>query len=447
MTAQLASVQGSACVWGFYSDQDWQRSLNGLAAYDAIDKLIGKPMSGTSPQLSWAIGNNADGSPAYQRLYTPRLDADRTRGRVSFLTWISFNLGHPEQNTLFNNESILAGKHDAYITQFAHDAAAYGHRFVVRFDPEMNGWWEGPFSEYDANNNPSGGNTDGSFARMWRYVVGKVRPIAPNILWYWCANPLSNSPNNPTYTGKLAHFYPGDDWVDFVGYDVYNKASDDGEPWLTFRECLEGRSSGYPANSLTPMLALAPGKPWLLGEVGCAPATAGDTTPGAGDRAAWIRDMFGLLRTRYPFIKGLQWYNPAPYGIDAAAAVGFSQAASDPSAPAAPLPDPESTSYALVSGLSADQTTIAQLQTQLQQAQSSLQGVQAQLQTVTGQLQQAQATDTTDQAQIAALQTQLSAANTAASTATQHAQACVAEMQSAQQHLGGLLSFAQAPLP
>jgi hypothetical protein len=439
-----------AVLWGFYSDQDWQRSLNGLAAYDAIDKMIGKAQTCTCPQISWAWGYNPDGSVKYQQFYAPRLDADRKKGRISMMTWMSMNGGdrnNPTQQQLFNNESIIKGVHDPYIIQFAKDAAAYGHKFVMRFDPEMNGWWEGPFAEYNSSNQLQYGNTDGSFVRMWSHVYNIVHPIAPNILWYWCANPLSSGSGNPTYTGKLGHFLPPDSQVDFVGYDVYNKASDGpNSPWKTFVECLEGSASGWPVNSVAPLLALAPGKKWILGEVGCGPMTAGDTTPGAGDRAKWASDMLDAIRTRYPFIVAWQYFNVAPYTMDAAMAAGFAKGLSNPSYPVAPLLDTESVVYRVVSTPDLD-AQIANAQAAVQSASASLTSLQTQLKQTQDALTAAQAVDTADDQQIADLNNKLTAANAAAVTATQHATAAEQAMATVQQNIQGMLQFAQAPIP
>jgi Glycosyl hydrolase family 26 len=365
----LAVDADAATLWGFLDSNDYQRSLHGIPAYDALDAQVGKPQSLTCPQLSWAWGYNADGSPKYQQLFTPRLQADYDRGRLSVLTWISFNGGDRNsaaQTQLFNNESILAGKHDAYLKQFGQDAAAYGHPFVIRFDPEFNGWWEGPFSEYDNLGKLANGNTDGSFARMWRYVVDAVRGAgATNILWHWCANTLSATTTSPTYVGKLPHFYPGDSYADFIGYDVYNKAIAGAQTWLTFRQCLEGGSGGWPVNSLTPMLALSPGKPWMIGEMGCgAGAKAGDTTVGAGDRPAWIRAAHATIATRYPFIKSIQWFNVDPYTLNSADLSAIGQSVDD-FWPGAPLPDPTAAMYRMVS--------LPDLDAQLEQAAEAVQ--------------------------------------------------------------------------
>lgn len=310
-------------LFGAFDPTDWQLSNNGMAAYAAIDQQSGQPMSMTHPQLSWAQGLNADGSPRYQRLYTPRLDADRAAGRVSLLTWMSVNLGHPEQDSLFNLPSILAGKHDAYIRQFAQDAAAYGHPFIVRLDPEMNGWWEGPFSESDQNGNPLNGNARGQFVLAWRHVHDLVAPIARNIAWHWCPNPVDPNPNSasPTNAARLANFYPGDDYVDIVGADVYNKG---GSSWLSFQQCIEGDGANY-GNTWAAINAIAPTKPWLLGEIGC--------TAIGGDKAAWIVDAFKTIPERYPSIMGICWFNWAdayrwPIGDPPATAAAWGQGAS-----------------------------------------------------------------------------------------------------------------------
>jgi hypothetical protein len=409
-----------ALLWGFYTLQDWQRSLNGLAALDALDKLIGKPQTATCPPLSWAWGVNADGTPKYQEFYGARLEADRQKGRVPVLTWMQHNGGartDPAQILAFNNESVLAGKHDAYLGRFGAAAVTYGRRFVVRLNPEANGWWEGPFSEYDSSGKLANGNTDGSFVRGWRYIVDKVRAAGgTNIQWHWCANTLSAS--GPTSAAKLLHFYPGDTYCDFVGYDVYNKAvAGPNLPWLTFQQCLEGRTTGWPVNSLGPMLALAPGKPWILGEVGCGAATPNDATPGAGDQATWISDMLTLIPSRYPFIKAVLYFNAYGWTIeDKGGAAGFTKGLASDSYPAAPLLDAEQALYRLVATPDLDNQTAALVQ-QLVASQASLTDLQNQNAALQQQLAAAQAGDQSDAGQIAELNQKLQEAEDRAAAA------------------------------
>jgi mannan endo-1,4-beta-mannosidase len=173
----------------------------------------------------------------------------------------------------------------------------------VRLDPEMNGWWEGPFSEANRDGTPQNGNRPGQFVQAWRHIVELVRAQgAGNVAWYWCANvvaadPSSLSPLNPS---RLGSFYPGDDVVDFVGTDVFNPAAAAGAEWLSFEQCLrgDGSSRGDTWSSIT---HIAPSKPWLLGEVGCHDAP--------GDKPAWIVDMFEQIPRQFPRIAGLCWFN------------------------------------------------------------------------------------------------------------------------------------------
>jgi beta-mannanase len=291
---------GPALLWGFFDPADWQRSLNGVPAYAAIDALLGTPMSMTAPQLSWANGTNADGSPVYQRLYTPRLDADRATGRVSLLSWASFNLAN-QQDLAFNLQSILTGKHDAYLDQFGADVAAWAHPLIVRLNWEMNGWWFPTWNEYDSNGRVANGHHAGDYARAWRYVVDRVRKAgATNIAWHWCPNVVAPKSGGPTAPGMLASFYPGDDYVDYVGCDLYNWAAAKNAPWMSLQQLLEGYAGWY-GNTAAALFGVAPGKPWLIGELAC--------NATGGDKAAWIKDTLTTLPKRYPMVRGLIWFN------------------------------------------------------------------------------------------------------------------------------------------
>lgn len=354
--------------FGAWDLTDWQRSTNYLPAINANDVLFGKKQSASHAQLSWAWGYNSDGSPKYQRFYAPRLDADRKDGRVSVMTWMQMNGGartDPAQMLLFNNEATVAGKHDAYIDQFARDVAAWGKRLIVRLNPEMNGWWEGPFSEYDSAGKLTNGNTAGSFVRAWRYVVDRVRPIAPNIEWYWCCNPVDRAGSAaPTASDKLKLFWPGDDYVDWSGLDLYNKGTTSSS-WRSFQQCVEGDPfTGWPFNTMEAVLRLSAGKPWIIGEWGCSNI--------GGDKSAWIKEMLRIIPIRYPFIRGILSYNVLDtpdwrISADPAVAAAFAAGVASPSYMTAgtfPLDVPTWRSYSLADTAPLD-AQIATLQTSL----------------------------------------------------------------------------------
>lgn len=120
--------------------------------------------------------------------------------------------------TRFSNKSIADGSFDHFFNDFAASASAYGKPVVVRYAWEMNGNWF-PWSPYDASNNGKTyfnvGNTPQNYVSMWRHVYTLVKNQAPNVLFYWCSNASS-------YSNYLASFYPGNSYVDLIGFDAYN---------------------------------------------------------------------------------------------------------------------------------------------------------------------------------------------------------------------------------
>jgi endoglucanase len=85
-------------------------------------------------------------------------------------------------------------------------------------------------------------------------------------------------------------YYPGGDVVDWVGTTILNHGTDIPEEWaqwFTFDTLLARQ---YDA-------AMQWGKPFIVVEMGSAEQ--------GGDKAAWLRDAFGSLETRYPLVRAV----------------------------------------------------------------------------------------------------------------------------------------------
>ena len=149
--------------------------------------------------------------------------------------------------------SILRGDHDAYIDQWARDAADWGGTVLVRFAWEQN--WGMPWGP------GKGTNTAASYISMWRYVVGRVRPVAPRVLFWWCPN------NTPVST--IDDTWPGDRFVDRVGVDGYAWK----DPLIQ-----AGRLYGPAIKKIRNLTR----KPFIVGEFAAAAGTTG--------RVAWFRN-------------------------------------------------------------------------------------------------------------------------------------------------------------
>ena len=162
-----------------------------------------------------------------QNFPTGNLNVIWRHGSLPLVFWSPWDKPYEEDRgpDKFGLTEILAGKWDAYIDKWADAARGFGHPMIVVFGVEMNGtWfpWSGAYyggaqwvPEY---NNWKGPET---FRRAYRYVVDRVRARgASNIKWMFHTN------NYPypyeTWNGAPA-YYPGSDYVDWLGLSVYGQ--------------------------------------------------------------------------------------------------------------------------------------------------------------------------------------------------------------------------------
>lgn len=214
-----------------------------------------------------------------------------SRGQTPLITWapeLSDGSGVPLAD-------IASGAHDDRIRAAAQLAASWGKPLLVRFAHEMN--LSG--SPYGPGRN---GNVPAAFVAAWRHVVTVFRAErATNVRWVW-------TPNVDCGGGcPFESFYPGDDWVDWVGLDGYNYSSISGVPWMSLSQVF---GSSYDA------MERLTSKPLMIAETSSA--------EGGGDKAAWIRDAFeNALPVRMPAVRAVIWFDrvkETDWRIDSSAA-------------------------------------------------------------------------------------------------------------------------------
>jgi hypothetical protein len=241
---------------------------------------------GKAPSIvEWGSDFHADAwCGGYCNFTTSLYQTVRQNGQIPLLSWGTTD---NDGGDGYTDAEIAGGSQDAYLTQWAEAAKAWGHPLFLRFDWEMNGNWF-PWSP------GVNGNTASSYVAMWRHVHDIFTSVgATNVNWVWCPN---IDPNH-SFT-SLASVYPGDAYVDWTCLDGYN--GDD--PWTSFQSLFQ---STY--NEITQ--SIAPSKPMLIGEVA--------TTESGGSKADWINNMFNELPTDFPDVHGFLWYDvtsPGPGG-------------------------------------------------------------------------------------------------------------------------------------
>jgi hypothetical protein len=192
--------------------------------------------------------------------------ADLAAGRIPLVNWEPHNIDFAK---------ISDGSFDATINTRASASKALGKKFFLDFAAEMNGdeAWSG-------NNAPL-------YVSAYRHIHDLFEKAgATNVIWVWCPN-VTDTPGGNRNT---MDYYPGDSYVDWTGVDGYNWGTKNGG-WQTFYHVFK---------DIYPLLA-AKKKPILIGEMSSSEA--------GGDKARWIDEIIPTLRTTFPLIKGLVWFD------------------------------------------------------------------------------------------------------------------------------------------
>lgn len=197
---------------------------------------------------------------------------DIAAGRIPMISWARTS-----------SAAINAGTHDAWIRARADAVKALGSPVLIRFSWEMDA--------------PTVASTVGSpsvYVQAWRRIHGLFAERgATNVEWVWCPNAYNFT------SGRAQQFYPGDEFVDWTCADTYNwsplrPGGDGGGRWLSFSDTL-GMRDFYD-------WAVQRGKPIMIGETGAQEGSA-------GQKAAWIAGMRESLKTEFPAVRSLVYFD------------------------------------------------------------------------------------------------------------------------------------------
>jgi hypothetical protein len=104
--------------------------------------------------------------------------------------------------------SIADGDWDYYLRNYATSVRDFGHPVIFSFAHEMNGNW---YSWGQGHQSPA------DFVAAWRHIVQVFRNTgASNALWVWAVNAVNIGDHQP-----LSQWWPGSEWVNWVGIDGY----------------------------------------------------------------------------------------------------------------------------------------------------------------------------------------------------------------------------------
>ncbi len=213
------------------------------------------------------------------------------QGSVPHITWEPWVNGSP-----YPLDGIINGAYDLYIIGYALQTKSWGKPLFIRLGHEMNGNW------YPWCGTNNGGNTTNGFGdpakadgperfiaafRHVRHLFDSVG--VTNVSWIWAVNNYSV----PGDAWNLPEqFYPGDDVVDWIGYDGYNwGTSQSWSGWTNFLDVFTDVYNRFKSSS----------KPKMIAEFASAEA--------GGDKGQWIRDAYLYSHLYFTQLKAVTWFN------------------------------------------------------------------------------------------------------------------------------------------
>jgi hypothetical protein len=207
-------------------------------------------------------------------------------GSIGMITWEPWltefkqNNKDGKANTKTDLRSVARGKYDNYIREWAKESVIYGKPFFLRFAHEMNNP-QYPWSQ-------AAGNLPKDFIEAWRHVYMIFKKEgAKNVLFVW--SPQGLMPNE---------FYPGGEYVDWIGAGVFNYGSYAEEVWHSFEFIYEPIYRS----------AIRYDKPIMIAELGCSPL--------GGNQTQWYSDAFRKLQKSYPETRAVVLFNnPADFTL------------------------------------------------------------------------------------------------------------------------------------
>ncbi|HRF58985.1 MAG TPA: glycosyl hydrolase [Fimbriimonadaceae bacterium] len=206
-------------------------------------------------------------------------------GRPLPMDWVRYLAKHGKyvHIALEPNDGLRFVKDDAYLRKLADDMARSGARIFLRFASEMNGPW------VNYHGDPQ------LYKEKWRLVTRVIRERCTNVAMVWCpyATPLRPIPD----------YYPGDEWVDWVGVNMYN---------VTYFNQDRDTPAHHvePTDLLDPVYrAYADRKPIMIAEYATTHFSALENKPVIGFAEDNIRRLFKALQSRYPRVKAINYFN------------------------------------------------------------------------------------------------------------------------------------------
>jgi hypothetical protein len=225
----------------------------------------------------------------------------REAGSVPFIRlMLRSDSRHWRAESTYTLQRILGGMFDEDLRGWFRSARQFGSPLIVEYGTEVNGDWfpwngvqngGGQLDDYGSD-----GEADGPerFREAYRHIIRLSREEGSrNITWVFHVN-SGDAPVGEW--NRLEKYYPGSDWIDWVGVSAYGAQKPEDTAWPAFRDVMD------PVYAR--LTAMAPNTPVVVCEFG---ATLGSPR---GNQETWAREALeDLVNDRWPRVIGFSWWN------------------------------------------------------------------------------------------------------------------------------------------
>jgi hypothetical protein len=181
------------------------------------------------------------------------------------------------------NDGLDVVQDDTYLRTFARKLNESGVPVFLRFASEMNGDWTAYSGDPE------------KYIEKWRLVHDVMAEEAPNVMMVWTVFTFPQS--------TILTYYPGDEYVDWVGVNIYNV--------VYHNDSIRHRADHEDPLELLDYVynTFSERKPIQISEYGATHFTITDNMEYVDFAIAKITRMYEGLKTRYPRVKSIFYFD------------------------------------------------------------------------------------------------------------------------------------------
>jgi hypothetical protein len=193
-----------------------------------------------------------------------------------------------------SDASVAAGQDDSTITAAAEAYKAFGKPILLRWFWEMN-WPNIVGHETCLGSTLSLADQAADFIAAWKHIWQIFQTVgATNVAFVWAPSAALHAPDACATATAPTCFYPGNQYVDWIGSDVYDRTGYNNDFAYVYKQFYSKYENATYGN-----------KPIILSETGA---------DGSTDQVPWLSGLGSSLRTEFPALHAVVYVDG--YDID-----------------------------------------------------------------------------------------------------------------------------------